>query len=639
MIKAEEKYPLLSKIDSPADLRKLPLESLPQVCDEIREFLIKELSVNPGHFASSMGAVELTVALHYVFDTPYDRIVWDVGHQAYGHKILTGRRDAFHTNRKKGGLSGFPNPDESEYDTFTAGHASNSISAALGMAVASQLQKDKPPRNVIAVIGDASISGGLAFEGLNNVANTPNNLLVILNDNHMSIDANVGSLNSYMSHITTSKAYNTFRYKAFLFLKKLRLISDNNRARILRFNNSVKSLVANEQNIFEGLNIRYFGPFDGHDIQKIVRILVDIKDMKGPRMLHLRTIKGKGFKPAEMNPADWHAPGKFDPLTGQKKSEKTIVEKKPLKYQDVFGRTLLQLAESNDKIVAITAAMSSGTSVSIMQKALPDRVFDVGISEGHAVTFAGGLAKDGMRPVVAIYSSFLQRAYDNIIHDVAIQKLPVVFCIDRAGLVGEDGVTHHGAFDLAYMRTVPNMIVSAPSDEHTLRNLMYTALNSFCGPFSIRYPRGGGNNADWDNQMKALEIGKSRMLTEEEGDVAILSIGTIAKEASEAAKMAFKKGIKVEHHDMLFLKPIDVDLLDNFGKRGIPIVTVEDGTEVGGLGSAVLEYFAEKGFSNKVKVIGIPDKFIEHGTVEELKSLCGLDSESIAAAVEKAVES
>lgn len=639
MIKAEEKYPLLSKIDSPADLRKLPLESLPQVCDEIREFLIKELSVNPGHFASSMGAVELTVALHYVFDTPYDRIVWDVGHQAYGHKILTGRRDAFHTNRKKGGLSGFPNPDESEYDTFTAGHASNSISAALGMAVASQLQKDKPPRNVIAVIGDASISGGLAFEGLNNVANTPNNLLVILNDNHMSIDANVGSLNSYMSHITTSKAYNTFRYKTFLFLKKLRLISDNNRARILRFNNSVKSLVANEQNIFEGLNIRYFGPFDGHDIQKIVRILVDIKDMKGPRMLHLRTIKGKGFKPAEMNPADWHAPGKFDPLTGQKKSEKTIVEKKPLKYQDVFGRTLLQLAESNDKIVAITAAMSSGTSVSIMQKALPDRVFDVGISEGHAVTFAGGLAKDGMRPVVAIYSSFLQRAYDNIIHDVAIQKLPVVFCIDRAGLVGEDGVTHHGAFDLAYMRTVPNMIVSAPSDEHTLRNLMYTALNSFCGPFSIRYPRGGGNNADWDNQMKALEIGKSRMLTEEEGDVAILSIGTIAKEASEAAKMAFKKGIKVEHHDMLFLKPIDVDLLDNFGKRGIPIVTVEDGTEVGGLGSAVLEYFAEKGFSNKVKVIGIPDKFIEHGTVEELKSLCGLDSESIAAAVEKAVES
>lgn len=635
MIKVEEKYPLLSKINSPSDLRKLPVESLSQVCEEIREFLIKELSVNPGHFASSMGAVELTVALHYVFDTPYDRIVWDVGHQAYGHKLLTGRRDAFHTNRKKGGLSGFPNPEESEYDTFTAGHASNSISAALGMAVASQLQKDQPPRNVIAVIGDASISGGLAFEGLNNVANTPNNLLVILNDNHMSIDANVGSLNSYMSHITTSKAYNAFRYKAYLLLKKLRLISENNRARILRFNNSVKSLIANEQNIFEGLNIRYFGPFDGHDIQKIVRILVDIKDMKGPRMLHLRTIKGKGFTAAENNPADWHAPGKFDPLTGQKTSDKPAVESKPLKYQDVFGHTLLQLAETNDKIVAITAAMSSGTSVSIMQKAMPDRVFDVGISEGHAVTFAGGLAKDGMRPVVAIYSSFLQRAYDNVIHDVAIQKLPVVFCIDRAGLVGEDGVTHHGAFDLAYMRTVPNMIVSAPSDEHTLRNLMYTALNTYSGPFSIRYPRGAGGNVNWDNKMHALEIGKSRMLTEEEGEVALLSIGTIAKEAGEAAQMALRNGIKVEHHDMLFLKPIDTDLLDDIGRRGIPVITVEDGTSVGGLGSAVLEYFAEKDFHNKVTVIGIPDKFIEHGTVNELKKICGLDSESIFAEIEK----
>ncbi|MCM1451389.1 MAG: 1-deoxy-D-xylulose-5-phosphate synthase, partial [Clostridium sp.] len=469
MGKTEDKYPLLSAIESPADLRKLSLEQLPALCSEIRGFLIEELSEHPGHFASSMGAVELTVALHYVFDTPYDRIVWDVGHQAYGHKLLTGRREAFSTNRTFGGLSGFPNPDESEYDTFTAGHASNSISAALGMAVATKLQNEKPLRNVIAVIGDASISGGLAFEGLNNAANTPNDMLVILNDNDMAIDENVGSLNSYLGHINTSPTYNNLRFRVFNALKKLKLVSESHRGKILRFNNSLKSLITDQQNIFEGLNIRYFGPFDGHDISKIVRVLNDIKDMEGPKLLHLRTVKGKGFEPAEKNPAEWHAPGKFDPVTGKRTEESS--ESAPKKFQDVFGQELLEIARKDEKVVAITAAMLSGTSVSVMQKELPNRVFDVGISEGHAVTFAGGLAKEGLKPVVAIYSSFLQRAYDNIIHDVAIRSLPVTFCIDRAGIVGEDGVTHHGAFDLAYMRTVPNMIVSAPADAETLRAL------------------------------------------------------------------------------------------------------------------------------------------------------------------------
>ncbi|MCD8386433.1 MAG: 1-deoxy-D-xylulose-5-phosphate synthase [Bacteroidales bacterium] len=633
MTEPENKYPLLSKIDSPADLRKLELEELPALCQEIRQFLIDELSVHPGHFASSMGAVELTVALHYVFDTPYDRIVWDVGHQAYGHKLLTGRRDAFHTNRTRGGLSGFPNPDESEYDTFTAGHASNSISAALGMAVASKLQGDNPRRNVIAVIGDASISGGLAFEGLNNAANMPNNLLVILNDNDMSIDANVGSLNSYLGHFNTSPTYNRMRYRTFNFLKKMRLISDKNRGRILRFNNSIKSVLSNEQNIFEGLNLRYFGPFDGHDIFRIVRVLTDIKNMDGPRLLHLRTVKGKGYAPAEENPAEWHAPGKFDPKTGVRQEQLVGPQPdKPLKYQDVFGHTLLQLAEADPKIVAITAAMLSGTSISIMQKAMPQRVFDVGISEGHAVTFAGGLAKDGMKPVVGIYSSFLQRAFDNIVHDVAIQRLHVTFCIDRAGLVGEDGVTHHGALDLAYMRTVPNMVVSAASDEAILRDLMYTALEAQNGPFSIRYPRGAGQNPKWNTPMKALPIGKGRKLRDG-NQVALLSIGTIAVECEKAAKLAFIGGVSAAHYDMIFLKPIDHEILDEIGAKGIPVVTVEDGTIKGGLGSAVLEYFAEKGYDNHVTVLGLPDRFVKHGTVAEQKAEVGLDPESISKAI------
>lgn len=622
----DEKYPILSKIDSPSDLRKLKEEQLPQVCSEIRQFLIEELSHHPGHFASSMGAVEITVALHYVFDTPYDRIVWDVGHQAYGHKLLTGRRDRFHTNRTMGGLSGFPNPDESEYDTFTAGHASNSISAALGMSVASQLKNESPRRNVVAVIGDASISGGLAFEGLNNAANTPNNLLIILNDNDMSIDDNVGSLSNYLTNLNTSKGYNNFRFKAYNFLKKHKMITEDGKGRILRFNNSLKALLSNNHNIFEGLNIRYFGAFDGHDVLKLVKTLREISEMSGPRILHLRTIKGKGYKPAEKSPTLWHAPGRFDPETGEILNDST--PNKPKKYQQVFGETLKEIAEVNDKVVAITAAMASGTSISIMQESIPERVFDVGISEGHALTFAGGLAKDGMRPVVGIYSSFLQRAFDNVIHDVAIQSLPVVICIDRAGLVGEDGVTHHGSYDLSYMSTIPNMIVSAPSDEHTLRNLMHTALIQENSPFSIRYPRGSGKMVDWKNDMKPMPIGKGRKLKNGK-DAIILSIGTIADEVTKAIAEAEKEGISVAHYDMLFLKPIDTEILDEVGETGLPVITVEDGTIKGGLGTSVLEYFARRQYSNKVEIAGIPDKFITQGTVAQLREICGIDSKSL----------
>ncbi len=626
-------YPLLSQINSPADLRKLSLEQLPQVCQEIRDFLIKELSVHPGHFASSMGSVEITVALHYVFDTPYDRIVWDVGHQAYGHKLLTGRRDEFSTNRTLGGLSGFPNPNESEYDTFSAGHASNSISAALGMSAASALQGDNPRRNVIAVIGDASISGGLAFEGLNNAANIPNNLLVILNDNDMSIDANVGSLNSYLGQINTSPSYNNFRIHIYQLLKRLRLVTESGKGRIMRFNNSIKSLLSNKQNIFEGLNIRYFGPFDGHDIFRIVRVLQDIKNMDGPRLLHLRTVKGKGYEPAEKNPAEWHAPGKFDIATGIRE-EQTHTEPSKPKYQEVFGETLLQIAKVDSKVVAITAAMASGTSVSVMQHALPQRVFDVGISEGHAVTFAGGLAKEGLKPVVAIYSSFLQRAFDNVIHDVALQRLHVTFCVDRAGLVGEDGPTHHGLLDLAYFNSVPNIVVSAPSDAHTLRNLMYTAIECQDGPFVIRYPRGAVDTIDWKNEMTAMPVGKSQCLRQGH-DVAVLSIGTISDECTQAIDIAAKQGVDCAHHDMLFLKPIDEDLLHSIGKAGTPILTVEDGTLKGGLGATVALFMAEHGYKNALAVAGIADHFVQHGSINELKAICGLDPESLAAKILK----
>ena len=626
--------PLLPQIDSPADLRKLSPDRLPQLCSEIREFLIQSLSQNPGHFASSMGSVELTVALHYVFNTPYDRIVWDVGHQAYGHKILTGRRDTFSTLRKFGGLSGFPSPSESEYDTFAAGHASNAISAGLGMSVASRLRGESPRRNVVAVVGDASISGGLSFEGINNAANTPNNLLIILNDNDMSIDENVGALNSYLTQINTSRLYNDIRYKAYRLLRRMHLVSDRSRGALLRFNNSLKSLLGGRQNLFEGFNIRYLGPFDGNDIATVIRVLNDIRDMEGPRILHLRTVKGKGYAPAEADPASWHAPGRFDPATG-KRAEAVPDPTKPPKYQDVFGDTLVELAQKNKAITAISAAMLSGTSVGTMQAVMPERVFDVGISEGHAVTFAGGLAKDGMRPFVAIYSSFLQRAYDHIIHDVALNKLPVTFCIDRAGLVGEDGATHHGVFDLAYLRTIPNMTVAAPRDEHMLRNLLYTAQEGNHGPFAIRYPRGRGTRTDWRNEMHALPIGKGEKLTEG-SDAVILSIGvTDAAKAVEAAKA---KGISVAYYDMVFLKPLDTELLREAASKNVPLITVEDGTVNGGLGSAVAEWLADNKIEVPLRRIGVPDTFIPQGTPAQLQHLAGIDTEAIVRAVEEVVK-
>ncbi len=632
------RYPLLSRIDSPADLRALSVGQLPQVCADIREFLINSLSKNPGHFASSMGAVELTVALHYVFKTPYDRIVWDVGHQAYGHKLLTGRRDRFYSNRKLNGLSGFPNPDESEYDSFSAGHASNSISAALGMAVATEMNTDEPRRNIVAVIGDASIGGGLAFEGLNNAANTPNNLLIILNDNDMSIDDNVGSLHKYLAHITTSRRYNNLRFMLYRLLRKMRLVSDRGRGSILRFNNSLKALLSRQQNIFEGLNIRYFGPVDGHDVANLVKVLRDIKDMTGPKILHVKTVKGKGFEAAEQDPTTWHAPGKFNPESGERPT--STAGPHPPKYQDVFGETILELAEKNKKITGITAAMLSGTSLNIMREKFPDRVFDVGISEEHAVTFAGGLAKDGQRPYVAIYSAFLQRAYDQIINDVALQRLPVVFCIDRAGLVGEDGATHHGVFDLPYLRAIPGMTVAAPSSEEELRNLLYTSsIGVVEGPMAIRYPRGCGTNPDWKKPMKQLPIGKGvEVKIARDAKVAILSIGTMLPAAIEAAGMAEAEGVAVDVYDMRYLKPLDTEILRKVAENGKSIVTVEDGALAGGFGSAVTEWLNDNGFHLPVKRIGISDRFIAQGTVDELRKICGLDARSIADAVVGFVE-
>ena len=629
--------PLLPSIDSPADLRRLSVDQLPQMCAEIRDFLIHSLCDNPGHFASSMGAVEITVALHYVFRTPYDRIVWDVGHQAYGHKLLTGRRDRFATNRTLGGLAGFPNPDESPYDTCAAGHASNSISAALGMAVATVLNNEHPRRNVVAVIGDASISGGLAFEGINNAANTPNNLLIILNDNDMSIDPNVGSLHRYLAHITTSKGYNDIRYTIYRVLRKLKLVSDKGKGKIMRFNNSLKALLSNEQNIFEGLNIRYFGPVDGHDIAGLVKVLSDIKDMNGPRLLHIKTQKGKGFTPAELDPATWHAPGRFNPETGEILSgNKNGQRPAAPKYQDVFGNTLLELARDDSKIVGITAAMPSGTSMNILKEEMPRRVFDVGISEEHAVTFAGGLAKDGLKPFVAIYSSFLQRAYDQIVHDVALTRLPVTFCVDRAGLVGEDGATHHGALDLIYLTSVPGMTVAAPRDEIALRNLMYTAATTEHGPFAIRYPRGSGHNPDWRRPMTAVEIGKGEVLAEGT-DVVLLSTGTIAYETEQARMEAEKAGVSAAHYHFTFVKPLDTDLLEKAAALHVPVITVEDGSVAGGFGSLVASWFAEHHPQVQVTRLGIPDKFIPQGTVAQLKAICGIDTKGILGSINAAL--
>lgn len=626
-MKNETTYSLLNALDNPEDLRRLTPEQLPEVCHELRQDIIKEVSCNPGHFAASLGVVELTVALHYVFNTPYDRIVWDVGHQAYGHKILTGRRDTFSTNRKMGGIRPFPSPEESEYDTFTCGHASNSISAALGMAVAA-MKKGERDRHVVAVIGDGSMSGGLAFEGLNNVSSTPNNLLIILNDNDMAIDRSVGGMKQYLFNLTTSNRYNQLRFKTSRLLFKMGILNEDRRKALIRLGNSLKSLVAQQQNIFEGMNIRYFGPVDGHDVQNIARILRDIKDMEGPKVLHLHTIKGKGFEPAEKHPGIWHAPGKFDPETGKRLIADT--NGMPPLFQDVFGHTLVELAEQNPRIVGVTPAMPTGCSMNFLMEQMPGRAFDVGIAEGHAVTFSGGMAKDGLLPFCNIYSSFMQRAYDNVIHDVAIQRLPVVLCLDRAGLVGEDGPTHHGMFDLAYMRPIPNLTVSSPMDEHELRRLMYTAQLPDKGPFVIRYPRGRGVLVDWKCPLEEIPVGRGRKLKEGR-DLAVITIGPIGNTAAHAIAQVEKENPKqsIAHYDLRFLKPLDEELLHEIGTRFNHIITIEDGVKAGGMGSAVLEFMADHGYSPKLQRIGIPDHFIEHGTAAQLYALCGLDEESI----------
>jgi len=625
-------YKYLTNINSPADLRKLKVEELPTLCEELRQDIIQELSVNPGHLASSLGVVELTVALHYVFDTPYDRIVWDVGHQAYGHKILTGRRDQFCTNRKLHGIKPFPFPAESEYDTFCCGHASNSISAALGMAVAARLHNEK--RKVVAVIGDGSMSGGLAFEGINNAAGTPNNMLIILNDNNMSIDRSVGGMRKYLLQLTTNKSYNNIRYKISNKLTDWGWLDDDRKKGLIRFNNSVKSLLTRQQNMFEGMDIRYFGPTDGHDVVELVRILQTIKDMKGPKLLHIHTKKGKGYKPAEENATVWHAPGRFDFESGERLEHKSDTPQPP-RFQDVFGHTLLELAQKNPRIVGVTPAMPTGCSMNIMMKAMPNRTFDVGIAEGHAVTFSGGMAKDGLLPFCNIYSSFSQRAYDNIIHDWAIMNLDMVLCLDRAGIVGEDGPTHHGAFDLAALRPIPNLTISSPLNEIELRNLMYTSQLEGKGPFVIRYPRGCGSVVDWQTEFEELPIGKGRKLSpanQEDDEIAVLSLGPIGVEVRKAimlAEMKEGKPLNIAHYDMRFLKPIDEEILHEVGRKCKRIITVEDGVITGGLGSAVLEFMADHGYTPNVVRLGIPDQFIEHGTVSELYKIIGLDAESI----------
>ena len=622
----KKKFGLLSQIQYPSDLRRLSVDQLPEVCRELRQDIIDEVSVNPGHLASSLGVVELTVALHYVFNTPDDRIVWDVGHQAYGHKILTGRRDRFCTNRQFGGIFPFPSPLESEYDTFTCGHASNSISAALGMAVAARME-NHPNRHVVAVIGDGAMSGGLAFEGLNNVSSTPNDMLIILNDNDMSIDRAVGGMEKYLLNLDTSDTYNRLRFKASEWLHAKGYLNDDRRKGLIRLNNAIKSAISHQQNIFEGMNIRYFGPFDGHDVKNVVRLLRQIKDMKGPKLLHLHTVKGKGYKPAEQNATVWHAPGKFDAATGQRILEDN--DNMPPKFQEVFGKTLLELAQQNPRIVGVTPAMPTGCSMNIMMKAMPDRVFDVGIAEGHAVTFSGGMAKDGLQPFCNIYSAFAQRAYDNIIHDLAILNLPVVLCLDRAGLVGKDGPTHHGAFDMAALRCIPNLTIASPMDECELRQLMYTAQLPDKGTFVIRYPRGRGHRVEWQCPFEEIPVGKGRKLRDGQR-LAVLSIGPFGYDVEQAID---ETGLPVAHYDLRFLKPLDEELLEEVAHNYDRILTVEDGARKGGMGSAVLEWMADHHYHPSVVRLGLPDHFVPHGTVEELRRLCGIDTESIAKAI------
>lgn len=630
-------YKLLPKIDFPADLRRLPIDKLPEVCTELRHYIIKELADNPGHLASSLGVVELTVAIHYVFNTPYDRLLWDVGHQAYAHKILTGRRDRFATNRKLHGLKPFPSPSESEYDSFTCGHASNSISAALGMATAAA-NKGEMGRHIVAVIGDGAMSGGLAFEGLNNASCIPNNILIILNDNNMSIDRSVGGMNQYFHHLHTSHLYNRVRFSVSQRLSRYGMLSERKRKQLIRFNNSLKSLITRQQNVFEGLNIRYFGPANGHDVIELVHTLRSLKDMKGPKLLHVQTIKGKGYKPAEKAADVWHAPGKFDIETGEiiREDDADL----PPCFQDVFGETILELARINPLIIGVTPAMPSGCSLNILMKEMPQRAYDVGIAEGHAVTFSAGMAQDGLIPFCNIYSSFAQRAYDNIIHDVAIEKLHVVFCFDRAGLVGEDGPTHHGAFDLAALRPIPNLVISSPLNESELRNLMYTAQLPDKGPFVIRYPRGRGVMKEWHTPMNEIEIGKGQCL-KEGSDIAVLSIGPLGNVAAHAIKV-FENvqrnagvPLTVALYDMRFLKPIDEEILHEVGSKFKKVITIEDGVIVGGLGTAVIEYMTEHRFTPIIRRLGLPDRFVEHGSVEELRHIVGLDCEGIEKQLEE----
>ncbi len=629
----ENKYTLLTNINYPSDIKKLSINQLPQLCDELRHFIIEQLANNPGHLGSSLGVVELAVAIHYVFDTPHDRIIWDVGHQAYPHKILTGRREKFHTNRQFKGISGFPSIKESEYDAFGTGHASTSISAGLGMSVASKIKNED--RNVVAVIGDGSLTGGLAFEGLNNTSIIDNNLLIIVNDNDMAIDPIKGGWNDALGRLHTSKTYNRIRYRLYNFLRNRNIITEHGAKKLTRFLNTLKiSRTSHHNNIFEGLSIRYFGPSDGHDVIKLVDILSELKNHKKPRILHIITHKGKGYEPAEKEVTTWHAPGRFNPETGERNNDKSQI---PL-YQDVFGTTLLELAKENPKIVGITPAMLSGSSMSIMLKEFPDRVFDVGIAEGHAATFSAGLAKEGLTPFCNIYSSFMQRAYDNVIHDVALQNLHVVFCLDRAGIVGADGATHQGLFDIAYMRCIPNLTVAAPRNEHELRNLMYTAQQDDMGAFVIRYPRGKGTTAEWHNTPVRIALGTGEKL-KDGSDIAVLTIGTIANQARKAIEQIERENadIGIAHYDMRFIKPLDEKILHEVGKKFEKVITIEDGVIQGGFGSAVLEFFADNGYRVQTKRLGIPDTFVEHGTPDELYSMLGLDTEGIADSIREMI--
>ena len=646
-----DKYPLLSRIDTPADLRKLKLRELPQLCRELRADILDELSQNPGHLASSLGTVELTVALHYVFGTPHDRIVWDVGHQAYGHKILTGRRDTFHTNRCWGGVRPFPSPSESEYDTFACGHASNSISAALGMSVAT-MQRGETDKHVVAVIGDGAMSGGLAFEGLNNVSETPNNLLIILNDNDMSISNSVGGMKRYLLNLHTSSAYNGLRNRLARRLERWGLLPPSRRKRLIRLNNAFKSFLSDEQNIFEGLNIRYFGPYDGHDVISLVRLLRALRPMTGPRLLHIKTVKGKGYDRAESDPVVWHAPGKFDAAAGVRLVSGETGDAPP-KFQDVFGETLVELARTNERIVGVTPAMLTGCSMHLLQRVMPERTFDVGIAEGHAVTFSAGMAKEGMVPFCNIYSAFAQRAYDNIIHDTALLNLQVVFCLDRAGLVGEDGPTHHGAFDIAALRTVPNLTLASPMDECELRRLMYTAQLPGGGPFVIRYPRGAGHRSDWRCPLEAVEIGRGRLLRKGDGALAVLTFGPLGAEVADlisqlAVELPAASGAPdfegtapadggITHVDLRFAKPLDETLLLNIARTHRRLIVIEDASREGGIGSAVLELLADHGIQVPVERFGLPDRFIEHGSVGEQRKDCAMDGESFARAFRAAL--